>query len=1417
MKKGLWLRKWFVVIMASALLIGVFPGGGHATASSLVPLQVIENSLSPADSTETFISPEIDTSSSSKVRVIVQLEGQPAAVGKYADRIGIRSLAAAATESAVRSEQQDFLDEVQDIGINLEVNYQYNTVLNGFEVTIPAHEIPALAQIPGVKSIQENSTWYAAPIAPSAANDMINYDDIPLKQIGAEAAWAKGLTGKGLKVGVVDTGVDYTHPDLKDAYKGGYDSFYNDDDPYEEIPLTPDQDPYNQGYVGTSHGTFVAGILVGRGANSTGSIAQKGVAYEADLYAYKVLGRDLDNPMTATGTSAQVIDGIERAVKDGMDVINLSLGSDNEKNVNSPDAIAINNAILSGVIVVSANGNAGPGYYTMGSPATSQLGISVGAVTSESRMYQGKLHPALVDHHATDDSGNPISVTASTYAPADIRVIAWESGRDDFASIIGNTPHDIVYVGLGDIPDYANTDVSGKIVLASRGKLSFTEKVAYAGLHGAKAIVIFNGINDGNNADLSPSIPDKDGHIDTLLGDNPLFIPTFDMKGTEGRALARAILENPDLSLQFTFGTNYHAQITKGDTLASFSSWGPNADANLSIKPDVMAPGVNILSTYPAYGKSNPSASYDKTYLRTNGTSISAPYVSGLALLLKQQHPDWTPFDIRAALANTADVLRDENSNLYDVYQQGAGRVSADKATSTPALLQALEPITILDTNFAPKNVINYNSSASFGRVAPGSVSAKNLQLKNTADYDVTYEASVEWHRADPGVKITLDKQTVTAAAKSASVIRLDLNVDSGVAEGFYQGQVNLTSIGKPALHLPFTLYVGSKLPDNGFGIQEVKLTNSVIYPRRSSQQTTDLSFRLTAPDVNYYVIDIANLEDELLGYFGGYALDDLSQRLEPGVYTIPDIGSKYYLYDAQGAGTTASAQLAAGTYKIFVKAAQLTPTGEFAYNGNKRISYDAITSFRVDLSADNQGGSSGGDGGAGSGSGGSSGGAIGGGSGGSAPGAAPGADSAPAPGTSGTPASDQAADISPAARAVIEQGQKHTVITPILSDTKDSAAFVVRDEALKAAFETIGSEAAAIIIPVPDHDEYRGEARLSSDQLKQLSQKLSAKSTIIFSFEGSAAAVPVALFKEAPADAGFEIIISQAESSKAKFAAKAGAAVIGSPVSYEANWISGTSKQSVSVPSSIFIKRSLTVPGKIGANQAGVLYESNGKIGPVASVVKEQADGSTIVTVSRPGFSVYAAVGRSVQFKDISSSWAASDITALANKFIIEGTSAETFSPNSNLTRAEFTSLLVRSLGLKASGSVAFSDVPSAAWYANDVAAAFEAGLVRGTGGDKFSPNAHVTRQELSAILARSLQLTGTELKASSPSLKAYKDEASIAGYALDSVKALSAAGIISGDLDDNGQSFRPAAPTSRETAAAALRQFLRYAGLVE
>ncbi|AZK48393.1 S8 family serine peptidase [Paenibacillus lentus] len=1409
MRKGFWFHKWSIVILAFGLLLGAFPGGGSAAASTVPSLQSFDDLVYQSETTETYISPNIDTSSQSKIRVIVQLDGQPAAVGKYAARVGIRSLAATATESAVRNEQQDFLKEAKEQGLDLHVNYQYNTVLNGFEITIPANEIPSLAQIPGVKSIQENSTWYPIPIASTTLDEAINYDDTPLKQIGADIAWAQGFTGKGLKVGVVDTGVDYEHPDLKDAYKGGYDSFYNDDDPYEEIPLTPADDPYGEGFDGTFHGTHVAGILVGRGANTSGSIAQKGVAYEAELYAYKVLGRSLKNPNSASGTTAQLIDGIERAVKDGMDVINLSLGSDEEKNVNSPDAIAVNNAVLSGVIVVSANGNAGPGYYTMGSPATSQLAIAVGAVTSESRLYQNKLSYQFVDKStsATDATYTavPTSATLSTYETTDLIAFGWQTGREDLGAILGSDPIDVVYVGLGGVNDYENKDVAGKVVLASRGKLSFTEKVAYAGMFGAKAIVIFNGIDDGNQANLNESIPDRDGYIDTTLGDNQLFIPAFDMKGKEGRALAKAILKHSDLSLQFAFGANYELKTMRGDILASFSSWGPNADANLSIKPDVMAPGVNILSTYPAYGKKDSNISYEEAYMRSNGTSMSAPYVSGLALLLKQQHPDWTPFDVRAALANTADIIRDENNNRYDVYKQGAGRVNVSNAIKTPALLQALEPITILDTNYSPKNVINYNSSASFGVIAKGGVAVKNLQLKNTSGQAVTYDASVEWHQDHSGVDVSLDKSTITAAAKSAAVLQLDLRVANHAKEGFYQGQVNLTSPGQPTLHLPFTLYVGNQQPENGLGIQEAKLTHSTIYPKRSSQKSTDLSFRLTATDTNYYIVAVLNLKEQLLGYVAAEATDDLNERFAPGVYTVPGINGTYYPVDADGKLIGTTAQLNTGKYNILVLAAQIAPDGSFVKEGEKEITYKASSSLRVDLSRSSQGGGTGGSG------------SRGGGDGGAAPGGTGGAVPSPEP---AKPAPDQAAEAEPsaAAAAVVEQGQKQIIVVPSADNTKSSSALSITDDELKAALSSINNEAAALTIPVPDNDQHHGQVRFTTSQLKQLTEKLNAKSTIVISFEGSAVAVPVSLLNSAPSGAELEFHISQADSDKSKFSANAsGATVIGSPVSFEANWIVGSAKKSVEAPSNVFIKRSFTIPGSIGANQAGVLYESNGIIRPIASVMKAQADDSTLVTVSRPGFSVYAAVERSIHFKDIANSWAASDIAALANKFIIQGTSAETFSPNNNLTRAEFTSLLVRSLGLQATGTITFSDVSSNAWYASDVAAAYEAGLIQGTGQDKFSPNAHVTRQELSAILARALKLTGTELKISNPSIQAYKDEASIAGYALENIKMLSAAGIISGDHNDNGQSFRPNAPTTRETAAAALRQFLRQAGFIE
>ncbi|MGZ4107827.1 MAG: S8 family serine peptidase, partial [Tumebacillaceae bacterium] len=718
--------------LASALLVGGLPLQSVAatTTVSHAVLNMKTTATTQTGVKQGFISKKLNTTSSNMVRVIVTLSNQPIAVGKYAAKQGMKAFVAESTATAISAQQTSLVSTAKSQGINLSVNRKYDTVLNGMEITIPANQIPKLASLPGVVSVYENSTYYAMPDATptdlQGMPDTSKNDMFPLEQIGVDKAWAQGLTGKGLKVGVIDTGVDYYHPDLQDAFKGGYNSINLNNDPYEDLPRGEDE--------GSFHGTHVSGTIVGRAANQAGTVNQRGVAYEADLHVYRVLGYD-PKVGKSQGSSAQVIDGIERAVKDGMDVINLSLGSDSEKDPNSPDAIAINNAVLAGVTAVVANGNAainvkGQYYYTMGSPASSQLGISVGAVTS----------PTAV----------PGGLATSSFDPTlkyQMLLAAYHTGEADMASVLGTDPIDGVYVGLGADDDYKNKDVTGKIAFISRGTLAFTDKFANAKAHGAKAIVLFNGnaqADDPTAVDLSDSITSRDSFIGSNFGSDDDYIPTFDMKGTEGRALAKQVLANPNTPLKFTFDSDYPLIPLPGDQMANFSSRGPNSDGNYSIKPDFSAPGVNILSTWPEYSK---TADYTDAYGRISGTSMATPHVAGLALLLKQEHPNWTPFDIRAALANTSDEIKDEKGTQYDVYSQGAGRVNVGNAINTPAVLETVDNLTILDQNLNPQSVINYDDNASFGKMHAGDAAkTETLQVKNFSGDTVKYTASIKMH-----------------------------------------------------------------------------------------------------------------------------------------------------------------------------------------------------------------------------------------------------------------------------------------------------------------------------------------------------------------------------------------------------------------------------------------------------------------------------------------------------------------------------------------------------------------------------------------------------------------------------------------------------------------------------------------------
>lgn len=928
------MKKVSSLALASTLVVAGLPFQSAASAATLSSVatnlhkQVTLNNAFKGG----FISPKLDTASTENVKVIVTMSAQPTAVGKYAASEGNNSLVAESSESAIKAQQASVVSSAIAKGIDLTVNYQFNTILNGMEISIPANKIPELAKIPGVVSVFENSTYYAIPDQEVDTTDPnnVNFDITPLNQLGVPEVWAKNITGKGLKVGVIDTGVDYLHPDLAPAYKGGHNSkttAKDPSDPYEDIPIPGKS-------AGSQHGTHVSGTIAGRAAN-TSDLVQKGVAYEADLYSYKVLGY---NPATgrSSGSSAEVIDGIERAVKDGMDVINLSLGSDGEKDPNSPDSIAINNAVLAGVTAVVANGNAADKvvdqyYYSMGSPASSQLAISVGASTSPANNYKATVKSSLD--------------AALDY---NLNVMGWRTGAENFAEQFGTAPLDAVYVGLGNTEaDYTNIDATGKVVLLSRGSLPFVDKVALAKKHGAKAVIIFNGNVKNGAVDLSANIsPDRDGNINSFLGDSFELLPTFDMAGTPGRALAKQLVDNGQTSLQFTFGSDYPKTVVPGDRMASFSSRGPASDGKYGIKPDIAAPGVNILSTWPAYGKANANASYTEAYNRISGTSMATPHVAGLALLIKQAHPDWTPFDIRSALANTADEISDTTGKLYDVYSQGAGRANVAKAIETNALLQTVDALTILDKNLQPQQITNYNDNASFGLMEAGSSKSETLQLKNTGDDPATYSASVKMHPSVTGdlniknpiptpdvnnidVSLTgLTAGTITAGAKSAQQFGLTVAPKATAVTGVYEGEVLLEAEGKPSLHIPFSVHVGDSPETNGFGLQDADLSHVIISPDGDGvNDTTDVKVNLTASDVNYFELNAYGVDDELVGNLRTVyteAQDGSLVPIAPGIQTFPGIDGSY---------TTANdptiKHLAPGTYKLEILAAGLDKTGK--------------------------------------------------------------------------------------------------------------------------------------------------------------------------------------------------------------------------------------------------------------------------------------------------------------------------------------------------------------------------------------------------------------------------------------------------------------------------------------------------------
>lgn len=730
------------------------------------------------------IAPNINTESEGLVDVIVEFKQAPAKVEvmKQAAK-GLRTTTKAAAEMVEKSHsefKQTFhsMKNKKSASSGLQdakITKEYRSAINGVAMSIPGNEIDSLLDSGVVKRVwKDEVVQLELPEMEGEASESKMMDSIP--QINVDKLHDENITGEGIKVGVLDTGIDYHHPDLQDAYKGGYDFIDNDNDPmettYEDWQNSgkPEVNPASGSAYYTEHGTHVSGTIGGEQKNTV-DYAVKGVAPNVDLYGYRVLG-----PYGA-GTATSVLSGIEQAVIDDMDVMNLSLGASTNDPL-YPTSVAVNNAMLSGVVAVVAAGNSGPEEGTLGAPGAAALGITVGAS----------------DFDMDIPTFQSMSVNGETFENV---LLLGKNFSDDLSSL-QNQSKQVVFAGLGYEADFEGKDLTGKIALIQRGEIAFVDKMKQAKEAGAEAVIIYNNI---------------DGEIQAYLGEGSEFIPTFRMTKADGERL-KGLGDNASI----TFGDLATVQ-TEGDNLASFSSRGPVA-GSYDIKPDVVAPGVAIFSTIPEYINSpEEGEDYSSAYARLQGTSMATPHVAGVAALMLQENPDYTPFDVKAALMNTAEDLNGDVS----VFEQGAGRIDAYNAVHADVSIKVMDTTKNLNENGEEVEVDEETASISFGshyKEDNGIKADSKMLVQNDGGVDKSFKVEVEYHGERTGIKdsaangIHLEVPTSVAVdARESKEISPTITVPEAAEEGRYEGYIHLTneSDASETYQVPFAIRVTGK------------------------------------------------------------------------------------------------------------------------------------------------------------------------------------------------------------------------------------------------------------------------------------------------------------------------------------------------------------------------------------------------------------------------------------------------------------------------------------------------------------------------------------------------------------------------------------------------------------------------------
>lgn len=707
MKQGLRV----LIVLALTLLLGAIPvAAGDGNAS---------------DAKQT--GPRVDNTSA-----VVQLKGDPLSTyvktkPPQGKKIDFNSDAVKSYRAQLSALRNDFKSWLRSNAPNAKVTGEFDIALNAVSVQLNGELLATIASAPQVQQAQYEGLYY-----PTA-------EDPDLKLINAVSAWGAGgaaNAGAGVKVAIVDTGIDITHPCFGDTgyaaqNQVGDTRFTNNKVIAAKVfnNKTPSRNYTAEAL--QEHGTHVAGT-VACNPNTPATVdgvtipyGISGVAPRALLGNYNIFPGDVTN-----ARSEDIMNALEAAYADGFDVANMSLGG-GASGIQDLLTMAVDNLDQADMVVAVAAGNSGPGHYTVESPGSAKRALTAGAST--------------VNHFV----GAPVTVSGNTYGAASG---SFATVKADLTAPLG------VVLNGSNLSEACSAlpagSLAGKIGLVSRGTCAFSVKIRNAQAAGAAATIVVN------NTAGTPISMATDGTA------NQPTIPAYMVSLSDKGALMAANGQSTTISATMKY---ILADISNANLMAGFSSQGPT-DVDFRVKPDVVAPGVNVLSSIPHQFCSAPPC-----FAFFQGTSMATPHLAGSAAVVLGQHPTWSAAQVRSAIVNTADrgILKSSSGgSLSDVNIKGAGLENLAAAVSAAV---ALDPV-----------------SVSFGAVPSGGGQTKTFDVTVTnVGAAQTFAVAVG---GDKSVAYSVSPSSLALGAGESGKVTVTMTAVKGASGGDHSAYLTISS-----------------------------------------------------------------------------------------------------------------------------------------------------------------------------------------------------------------------------------------------------------------------------------------------------------------------------------------------------------------------------------------------------------------------------------------------------------------------------------------------------------------------------------------------------------------------------------------------------------------------------------------------